>query len=178
MLIIESTLMTFNCGLLRNLLREFLLREWLATVCEDVLVATRKQRNVLWRWLAIGWISLVVVTAALVGQMSEGSGDDYWLRPIALRRVVSVLVVSIAAFGLGSALLRIRKCVSLLPRAGLAGLAGTAMLSGFGYRITTAAVGGANIGGALYVMFAGPVKLVWFVLSCVSIRKSLRQLDS
>lgn len=120
----------------------------------------------------------MVVTAALVGQMSEGPGDDYWLRPIVLSRVVSVLVVWIAAVGLGSAVLRIRKSASLLPRAGLGGLACTAMLSGLGYRIVTAEVGGANIGGALFVMFVGPVMLVWFVLSCVSIRKSLRRLDS
>jgi hypothetical protein len=155
-----------------------LLSGWLATPCENVLVTvTRKPRKELWRWLAIGWISLAVVTAALVGQMSEGPGDDYWLRPIALSRVVSVLVVSIAAFSLGSTLLRIRKSVLHLPRMGLAGLAGTAMLSGFGYRLVTAAVGGANIGGALFVMFIGPVMLVWFVLSCVSIRKSLNRLD-
>jgi hypothetical protein len=120
----------------------------------------------------------VVVTAALVGQMSEGPGDDYWVRPIVLSRAASVLAVWIAAVGLGSAVLLIRKSVSLLPRAGLGGLACTAMLRGFGYRIVTAAVGGANIGGALFVMFVGPAMLVWFVLCCFSIRKSLHRLDS
>lgn len=94
-----------------------------------------------------------------------------------LSRAVSVLVVAIATFGLGSALLRIRKSVLHLPRMGLAGLAGTAMLSGFGYRIVTTAVGGANIGGALFVMFVGPVMLAWLGLSCVRIQKSLRRLD-
>jgi hypothetical protein len=113
----------------------------------------------------------VVVTAALVGQMSEGPGDDYWVRPIVLSRAASVLVVWIAAVGLGSAVLLIRKSVSLLPRAGLGGLACTAMLCGFGYRIVTAAVGGANIGGALFVMFVGPAMLVWLVFSCVRISK-------
>lgn len=121
----------------------------------------------------MAWVSLVVVTAALIGQMSEKSGDDHWVGPIKFSRVVAVLMVLAAVVGLGLSLLRLWKARSHLSRRGLSGLAGTAMLSGFGYRITTAAVSGANIGGALFVVFVGPVMLVWFIRSCLSIRKSL-----
>jgi hypothetical protein len=123
-------------------------------------------------WLAIGWISVVILTAAAIGQMSEPSGDDYWVRPIVLSRLVSILVVTGAAVGLVASIFKWWKTRLIVSRKGIGGLAITAALTGFGYRLITAVVSGANIGAGLYVMFVGPVTLVWFVLACMSIQKS------
>jgi hypothetical protein len=126
-------------------------------------------------WLAVGWISVVIVTAAAVGQMSEPSGDDYWVRPIELSRIVSVLVVTGAVIGLVASIFKWWRTRRIVSRKGIGGLAITAALTGFGYRLITAGVSGANIGAGLYAMFVGPVILVWFVLACVSIQKSSRR---
>ena len=122
-------------------------------------------------WLAIGWISVVIVTATAIGQMSEPSGDDYWVRPIVLSRPISVLVVSAAVIGLVTSIFKLWRTSLSLSRKAVGGLAITAALTGFGYRLITAAGNGANIGAGLYVMFVGPVILVSFVLACVSIQK-------
>jgi hypothetical protein len=123
-------------------------------------------------WLAIGWVSVVILTAAAIGQMSEPSGDDYWVRPIVLSRIVSIVVVTGAAIGSVASIFKLWRTRLTASRKGTAGLAITAALTGFGYRLITAEVSGANIGASLYVMFVGPVTLVWFVLACLSIQKS------
>jgi hypothetical protein len=128
--------------------------------------------NRCFRWLAVGWISVVTLTAAASGQMSEPLGDDYWVRPIVLSRLVSILVVTGAAIGLVASIFKLWKTPLTAFRKGIGGLAITAALTGFGYRLLTAAVSGANIGAGLYVMFVGPVTLVWSVLACRSIQKS------
>jgi hypothetical protein len=131
--------------------------------------------NRCFRWLAVGWVSVVIVTAAAVGQMSEPSGDDYWVRPIVLSRLVSVLVVTGAVIGLVASIFKWWRTRLIVSRKGIGGLAITAALTGFGYRLITAAESGANIGAGLYAMFVGPVILVWFVLACVSLQKSSRR---
>jgi hypothetical protein len=123
-------------------------------------------------WLAIGWVSVVILTAAAIGQMSEPSGDDYWVRPIVLSRIVSIVVVTGAAIGSVASIFKLWRTRLTASRKGTAGLAITAALTGFGYRLITAEVSGANIGASLYVMFVGSVTLVWFVLACLSIQKS------
>jgi hypothetical protein len=133
------------------------------------MMANRKQCL---GWLAIGWVSVVILTAAAIGQMSEPSGDDYWVRPIVLNRLVSIVVVTGAAIGLVASIFKLWRIRLTVSRKGTAGLAITAALTGFGYRLITAAVSGANIGASLYVLFVGPVTLVWFVLACLSIQKS------
>jgi hypothetical protein len=138
------------------------------------MIVTPQQWKVIRRLLGVEWISLAIITAAAVGQMSEPSGDDYWVRPVAVGQIVSVLVVAAAVIGLAASVYKMWRTELALSRKGLAGLAITAVLTGFGYRLVTAAVSGANIGAGLYVMFVGPVILLWFVLACMSIRKSAR----
>ena len=125
-------------------------------------------------------LAVPVMTWWLVGDLSTvplSSDPDYFIRPFrispALERVLgwgSVLVAIVAALLLTWASLR----KGLDPRwwSVLGPLLLIGVLVGFGWRVFTAGVIGANIGAGLVTFFAGPViavLLAWAVFRSVTL---------
>jgi hypothetical protein len=125
-------------------------------------------------------LAVPVMTWWLVGDQSTvplSADPDYFIRPFhispALERVLgygSVLVAIIAALLLTWASLR----YGLDPRwwSVLGPLLLIGVLTGFGWRVFTAGVIGANIGAGLFIFFAGPVivaLLAWAVFRSVTL---------
>jgi hypothetical protein len=134
------------------------------------------------------WVVLVVATAVvtwwLVGDVSEtvpGDDADYLLRPLSLSAAqetaigVSALVAGLAALGALVAMARSRpgsvtagNVVTVVP------LLLAAAYVGLSYRVVTAAVVGANIGGAALVLL-GCVVLPVLVLTSVLLGRGERR---
>jgi hypothetical protein len=118
-----------------------------------------------------GLLAVPVATWWLVGDLSSPGGDDYAVRPLdvspavergigvaAVAIVVSALVVAVSAGGWT----RVRRWA----RPVLA-LAAAGVIVGWGWRVVTAGVIGANIGAGLVVLFGGPVVAVLVVGAAV-----------
>jgi len=125
-------------------------------------------------------LAVPVMTWWLVGDLSTvplSSDPDYFIRPFRIRPALelvlgwgSVLVAIVAALLLTWASLR----KGMDPRwwSVLGPLLLIGVLVGFGWRVFTAGVIGANIGAGLFTFFAGPViavLLAWAVFRSVTL---------
>lgn len=126
--------------------------------------------------VAAGALVLATPGAAwwLTGDLSEPISDpDYLVRPIALPDSVEF------ALGLGSVVLALASLAVLvhlfwtraldrkwLPPIVFLVVAGA--IVGWGWRVITAGVGGANIGGGIVVLFGGPLVIVLIVAAVVT----------
>lgn len=122
------------------------------------------------RQASLSTVATPVATWSLVGDLSEPVADpDYLIRPIVLPRAAEVvlLVASVAAVCVATAFLvyerRTRRMDrKWVPPIVLLTVAGVVV--GYGGRILTAGVTGANIGGGMVILFGGP-----FVLALVAV---------
>lgn len=112
--------------------------------------------------LVIAWAVLVVcaplATWWVVGSVDEPGGEDHMFEPVRVPAGVELAV------GLGASTLAVGSLLVLASPRGrrlarrtdalVAGpLVGAGVYLGFAYRVVTAAVGGANIGGGLVMLF-------------------------
>jgi hypothetical protein len=128
---------------------------------------TREPEARAWRLriLAAGLLVVSASTASgwLVGDLSEHARPvppDYMLRPIAIAPAMA-WAIGIASVTLTAICLATLYAASPAGRSQWLGVAGAVLLAsviiGGGYRVITAGVGGANIGGGLAVIFGGPL---------------------
>jgi len=120
-----------------------------------------------YRWVAafVLTAAAAVLTAAIIGDRSTtdyGDGLDYMMRPISVSRElgVAIVIVSILGYVAGAiCLLRFAPSEDCRERLAHAWLMSTlaGIVLGVAYRIVTAGVIGANIGGGLTVWVAVPL---------------------
>jgi hypothetical protein len=109
-----------------------------------------------------------VATWSLTGDLSEPISDpDYLIRPLVLPRAVEIVLLVISGavvVGATAYLVYQRRTRRMdrkwVPPIVLLVVAGVVV--GSGWRVLTAGVGGANIGGGMVILFGGP-----FVLALV-----------
>lgn len=133
--------------------------------------------------LAVLVLAVAVLTAPaaawLMGDQSEASGVDHMVQPIDPPRWVAALLGEGSPIGTAAAaivLLRLIRQGRAAPgwAAALAAFAAAGVLVGIGYRIVTAGVGGANIGGGLFVMGGVPAIVTLWVVGFVAIVRASR----
>lgn len=145
-----------------------------------VLMNRRQERARVRWWLCVAWASLLIVTVALVGDISEPGGDDYLMDPSQVGRTTSVIavLVSIPLLVLSSrALWCAQRPRTRLWRKAVALFLATAVIAGYGYRVMTAGVSGANIGGGMFMMFGLPLIATGLAASWFMARRSHSPLE-
>ena len=113
-------------------------------------------------------VATPVVTWWVSGDLSEGVHDpDYMVRPLPLSRVAETAIgTTAAAIALAALVVVVRSArrheVDRRWLAVLGPLVAAGVVCGFGWRVVTAGVIGANIGGGMVMLFAP-----WVVLGLV-----------
>ncbi len=127
------------------------------------------------------WLCSVVVSVAwlsgLVSTRETFNDPDYMWHPLSLSdssRLVLGLIVTVVTVVYGYLLLRWIQHGTLSRRwsAVLIPAAAVAAYGGLMYEVTTAPVIGANIGGGLMVLGAGPFVVIMAIVSIVGVRRS------
>ncbi len=132
--------------------------------------------------LLVVWLALVIVAVAGVGSAIPHSAlpdPDYMWRPLQIASGVKLLLGLLATFlavGVGLLLRRFFK-QGELSRTWLAVFVATGAIAaycGFVYVVATTPVVGANIGGGIVVLFAGPFILATVIVAVVAVRMGRR----
>jgi len=136
-------------------------------------------RRAAWTGLSFSLLALPVAAWWLIGDLSEAGGSDYMFRapPFAedheqlIGMLATLVLVGCSVLFLSPArraALERRDARAAVP------LACLGIFLGFAYRVMTAAVGGANIGGGLMFMFGVAFVPSMLLLALVQLRRRSR----